>query len=86
MTRPPLLLADEPTGNLDSQTSYEVLALLQSLSRDVHITIALVTHESDVARCAKRIITMRDGRIDDDRVNDTPLDAAELASVPKDET
>jgi len=83
VTDPPLLLADEPTGNLDTRTSLEVLALLQRLNRDRGITIVLVTHEQDIASCASRVITMRDGRIVTDIVQDKPLDAAaELAALP----
>jgi putative ABC transport system ATP-binding protein len=83
VTDPPLLLADEPTGNLDTRTSLEVLALLQRLNRDRGITIILVTHERDIAACASRVVTMRDGRIVSDVVQDEPLDAArELANVP----
>ena len=83
VTDPPLLLADEPTGNLDTRTSLEVLALLQTLNRDSGITICLVTHEHDIAACANRVITMRDGRIVSDVVQETPLDAAaELAALP----
>ncbi|MBL8717754.1 MAG: ABC transporter ATP-binding protein [Myxococcales bacterium] len=63
VTEPPLLLADEPTGNLDTRTSDEVMALLQELNREQGITIALVTHEHDIAACADRVITMRDGAI-----------------------
>src|SRR6478609_4696526 len=63
VTDPPLLLADEPTGNLDTRTSLEVLALLQRLNRDLGITICLVTHERDIAACASRVITVRDGQI-----------------------
>ena len=62
MTRPTLLLADEPTGNLDSATSNEVMVLFQELN-DQGITVVLVTHEPDVARFAKRIVEVRDGRI-----------------------
>ncbi|MDB5221012.1 MAG: Cell division transporter, ATP-binding protein FtsE [Myxococcaceae bacterium] len=76
VTRPPMLLADEPTGNLDTRTSLEVLALLQSLNRDRGITIVLVTHEHDIAACASRVVTFRDGRIVTDVVQDKPLDAA----------
>jgi putative ABC transport system ATP-binding protein len=83
VTDPPLLLADEPTGNLDTRTSLEVLALLQRLNRDRGITIILVTHERDIAACASRVVTMRDGRIVSDVVQDEPLDAArELVNVP----
>jgi putative ABC transport system ATP-binding protein len=77
-----MLLADEPTGNLDTRTSLEVLALLQSLNRDRGITIVLVTHEHDIASCASRVVTFRDGRIVTDIVQDKPLDAAaELAAL-----
>ena len=83
VTDPPLLLADEPTGNLDTRTSLEVLALLQRLNHDVGITIVLVTHERDIAACASRVVTMRDGRIVSDVVQEKPLDAAaELAALP----
>ena len=83
VTDPPLLLADEPTGNLDSRTSYEVLALLQRLNREVGITIVLVTHEPDIAACAKRVVHVRDGRIVSDTLNDPPLSAAiELSKIP----
>jgi putative ABC transport system ATP-binding protein len=84
VTDPPLLLADEPTGNLDTRTSLEVLALLQNLNRERGITIVLVTHERDIAACASRVVTMRDGRIVTDVVQDEPLDAAaEIALLPR---
>ncbi len=87
VTRPPMLLADEPTGNLDTRTSLEVLALLQKLNRERGITIVLVTHEHDIAACASRVVTFRDGRIVSDIVQDKPLDAAaELAALPPPET
>jgi len=76
VTDPPLLLADEPTGNLDTRTSLEVLALLQRLNRDANITIVLVTHEHDIAACASRVVTFRDGKIQSDVVQDQPLNAA----------
>jgi putative ABC transport system ATP-binding protein len=62
VTRPALLLADEPTGNLDSTTSLEVMSLFQRLN-DEGMTILLVTHEREIARCARRTIELRDGRI-----------------------
>ena len=83
VTSPPMLLADEPTGNLDTRTSLEVLALLQRLNRDRGITIILVTHEHDIAACASRVITFRDGRIVSDVHQDKPTDAAaELEALP----
>ncbi|MEC9364267.1 MAG: ABC transporter ATP-binding protein [Pseudomonadota bacterium] len=62
VTDPRLVLADEPTGNLDSATSIEVMRLLQALGRS-GITVVLVTHEPDIAEYAARVITMRDGRV-----------------------
>src|SRR5207244_12407515 len=58
---PAMILADEPTGNLDTRTSVEVLALLQGLNR-AGLTIVLVTHEPDIATYARRHLTFRDGR------------------------
>ncbi len=84
VTDPPMLLADEPTGNLDTRTSLEVLALLQKLNRERGITIVLVTHEQDIAACASRVVTFRDGRLVSDVRAETPIDAeAELGKLPK---
>ena len=74
VTDPLLILADEPTGALDSRTSLEILALFQNLNRQ-GMTVIVVTHESDVARFARRILRFRDGRIVSDEAN-APLDAA----------
>jgi putative ABC transport system ATP-binding protein len=63
---PQLILADEPTGNLDSQRSHEIMQLLQSLNRDEGITIVMVTHESDIAAYAARRLTFTDGRLSED--------------------
>jgi putative ABC transport system ATP-binding protein len=83
VTQPPLLLADEPTGNLDTRTSYEVLGLLQDLNRTAGITIVLVTHELDIAACSSREINMRDGRIRSDVYHRSPVSAhAALAELP----
>src|SRR5262249_26969029 len=60
VTRPALLLADEPTGNLDSRSSEEIMALFEELNRQ-HITVVLVTHEPDVAAHAGRVLTVHDG-------------------------
>ncbi len=64
VNRPALLLADEPTGNLDSTTTEEILQTFQKLNRDEGITIVVVTHEADVAAHCKRTVRMRDGRIE----------------------
>jgi len=64
VNEPQLLFADEPTGNLDSFTSEEILRMFQRLNRDDGLTIILVTHEPDVARYAERVIHLKDGRID----------------------
>jgi putative ABC transport system ATP-binding protein len=69
VTEPRVLLADEPTGNLDTVTTEEILALMQGLHRDHGLTIVMVTHEPDVAACASRQITVRDGLI----ASDTPI-------------
>ena len=61
--RPPLLLADEPTGNLDSATGYEILSLLDDLHRETRVTILLVTHNDLAAAHCDRVLTMRDGRV-----------------------
>jgi putative ABC transport system ATP-binding protein len=63
---PPLILADEPTGNLDTKTSVEVMELLVSLNEERGITIVLVTHEPDIAHFSKRIIRVLDGSISSD--------------------
>ncbi|MHB8145260.1 MAG: ABC transporter ATP-binding protein [Vulcanimicrobiaceae bacterium] len=67
---PALILADEPTGALDTKTSNEVMALFGELNRERGITILLVTHEADIAAYAKRIVRFRDGLIISDRIND----------------
>jgi len=63
INNPILLLADEPTGNLDTKTSHEIMATLQALNRERGVTIIVVTHESDIATYAGRVITMRDGEV-----------------------
>jgi putative ABC transport system ATP-binding protein len=65
---PMVILADEPTGNLDSHRSHEIMRLLQALNRDDGITIVMVTHEDDIAAYAKRLIIFADGRIRSDNL------------------
>jgi putative ABC transport system ATP-binding protein len=80
---PSLVLADEPTGNLDSRTSVEVMSVFQRLNRESDITIVLVTHEPDIAQYAKRVVVVRDGLIRNDQPIANRRDAAtELESMP----
>jgi putative ABC transport system ATP-binding protein len=69
VTRPVVLLADEPTGNLDTHTSQEIMALIAASNRDHGITVLMVTHEPDMAAYAKRVIRFVDGQIESDRPN-----------------
>lgn len=69
INQPPLILADEPTGNLDSQTSQEIMLLFQRLNQEQGITIVLVTHEDDIAAYAQRLIILKDGRVIVDKSN-----------------
>ncbi len=83
VTNPAILLADEPSGNLDTRSSEEVLTLVQRLNREREITVVLVTHEADIARHARRIIHLRDGRIHKEETIAHPVDALEvLANLP----
>jgi len=67
VTQPSIILADEPTGNLDSRTSVEVMEVFQFLNNERGITIALVTHETDIAQYAKRMVVFKDGKIKRDQ-------------------
>jgi putative ABC transport system ATP-binding protein len=69
VTRPAVLLADEPTGNLDTRTGQEIMDLIGALNREQGITVLMVTHEPDMAAHAKRVIHFVDGRVDSDRRN-----------------
>jgi len=75
VNQPSILLADEPTGNLDSKTSEEIMGIFQRLNREMGITIIMITHEPDIASFAKRDIHFRDGKIVDDHVNLAPSNA-----------
>jgi putative ABC transport system ATP-binding protein len=76
VNEPSILLADEPTGNLDTKTSEEIMGIFQRLNRDRGITIIMITHEPDIASFAKRNIHFRDGKIVDDHKNSAPSIAA----------
>ena len=67
VTRPQVLLADEPTGNLDTQTSREIMDLISGFNRELGITVIMVTHEPDMASYARRVIRFVDGRVDSDQ-------------------
>ena len=72
VTRPQVLLADEPTGNLDTNTSREIMDLIASLNRERGITVLMVTHEPDMAAYARRVVRFVDGRVESDRRSGDP--------------
>lgn len=77
--RPPILLADEPTGNLDSATGQQIIDLILALHRDVGTTLVLVTHDHNLAASMERVITLRDGRVESDHrsyLHHSPLQGA----------
>jgi len=83
INNPSILLADEPTGNLDSRTSVEVMGLFQRLNRERRITVLLITHEHDIAEYGTRTVAFRDGKVVSDRAISTPRSADdELANLP----
>jgi len=83
VNHPALILADEPTGNLDSRTSVEVMEIFQRLNRERGITLVLVTHEPDIAQYAQRVIVFKDGKIRKDYQVENQRDAAkELQNLP----
>ena len=75
INHPQVLLADEPTGNLDTRTSHEIMQTLQQLNREQGVTVIVVTHERDIADYAGRVITMRDGGIVSDELNSAPVES-----------
>src|SRR5512141_972742 len=78
INEPAILLADEPTGNLDSKTSHEIMEVIRTLNREQGVTVVVVTHEQAIAAYADRIIVMRDGQI----LTDTPNKAASARPGP----
>lgn len=77
VTKPSIILADEPTGNLDTKTGIEIMKLFQDLWSKGN-TVILVTHEEDIARHARRIIRIRDGKVESDTINPNPVTTFEL--------
>ena len=83
MTEPPILLADEPTGNLDSRTSVEVMEIFQRLRMERGITIILITHDHEIAEYGSRVVSFKDGHVVSDSKNETWREASrELADMP----
>jgi putative ABC transport system ATP-binding protein len=83
VNHPSIILADEPTGNLDSRTAVDVMSVFQRLNEEREITIALVTHEPDIAQYARRVIVFKDGRVKSDEMIKNPRSAREeLESMP----
>ena len=75
VNRPSIMIADEPTGNLDTRSSEEVMEIFQRLNREKKLTIVLVTHEHDIGHHANRIVVFRDGKIQQDYPVPDPIDA-----------
>jgi putative ABC transport system ATP-binding protein len=81
-TEPDIILADEPTGNLDSRSGAEITAIFQQLNREMGITVVFVTHDPEIAAHTRRIVQLLDGKIVADELVESPLDAeATLAAV-----
>jgi len=86
VTEPAVVLADEPTGNLDTQRSIEIMNLLLALNRDHGITVLMVTHEPDMAAYARRMVHFLDGRVAGDVANPNPVTATPTSPVPAETT
>jgi putative ABC transport system ATP-binding protein len=72
VNQPAIIMADEPTGNLDSHSSQEIVTIFQRLNEEQHITVILVTHEPDIAAHTQRVVRLADGRVVDDAVVASP--------------
>jgi putative ABC transport system ATP-binding protein len=86
VTEPDVVLADEPTGNLDTQRSHEIMGLLTALNKDHGITVLMVTHEPDMAAFARRMVHFVDGKIAKDVANPHPTTSAPVELLPADTT
>ncbi len=82
VNKPPLILADEPTGNLDTRTSLEIMDIFQKLNQDSKISIILVTHEPDIALYTRRHVVFRDGKVIKDETVQPRQAALDLAQMP----
>jgi putative ABC transport system ATP-binding protein len=83
VNNPSIILADEPTGALDTRTSVEVMEIFQRLNQEKKLTVIIVTHEPDVARYAERIVHVRDGRISsDEQVPERSIASEVLKTLP----
>ncbi len=83
INQPSILLADEPTGNLDTRTSIEVMGIFQRLNQERGITVVLITHEMDIAEYGTRMVSFRDGQVVADRaVTRRRVAQDELAALP----
>ena len=80
VNHPSIILADEPTGNLDTKTSYDIMKLLEEIHRNGN-TIILVTHEEDIAKCSRRIVRLRDGIVESDETNVSDMKLAAFSGV-----
>ena len=78
MKNPTLLLADEPTGALDVETGIQILSLLQKSVSDQQRSVLTVTHNTEIARVAHRVIELRDGQVVDVKTSDSPADPADV--------
>ena len=76
--KPEIIIGDEPTGALDSETGVMVLSLIHDICRKEHKTVVLVTHNADIALCADKVIRMRNGRIAEVTINDSPVPVSEV--------
>ncbi len=76
---PTVLLCDEPTGSLDYETGIQVLGVLHSITRADHRTILVVTHNTEIARMADRVVKLRSGQVVEDYINESPVNAEELS-------
>ncbi len=81
VNNPSIVVADEPTGNLDSRTSVEIMEIFQRLNNERGITILLVTHEHDIAQYAKRVVVFRDGKVRRDSLVENRLEAAKVITA-----